>query len=326
MEKQKNGIKQILICVSFLLILAMLLITLSYIFAPKSYWKALRYGQKPIVNSVLNEPDDSIDVLFLGDSLAYSAISPMEIWRKQGFTSFVCAGPAQPMSSCEELLREALEKQRPKVVVFEPNSLYRKKKADAGLDACLESLLPIFTYHDQWKKIDKTLFSGYFNVKETDDFKGFKYKNNAKSGKTSKYMKKTGKIKKMPDFNEEYFKSIVDMCREAGTELIMVSIPSRKCWNYEKHNGVQALSEEYGVEYIDLNLMNDVVSIDWDTDTRDKGDHLNYSGAVKISGFFGEFLKARYSLPDRRNDSDYTQWNEAFDRYLNFVGALEKAL
>ena len=313
-------------CISFLLILAMLLITLSYIFAPKNYWEELRYGQKPIVNSVLDEPDDSIDVLFLGDSLTYSAVSPMEIWRRQGFTSFVCAGAAQPMSSSEELLREALEKQRPKVVVFEPNSLYRKKKADTGLSARLESLLPIFTYHDQWKKIDKTLFSGYFNVKETDDFKGFKYKNNAKSGKTSKYMKKTGKIKKMPDFNEAYFKSIVDMCREAGTELVMISIPSRKCWNYEKHNGVQAISEKYGVEYIDLNLMNDMVSIDWETDTRDKGDHLNYSGAVKISGFLGEFLKERYSLPDRRNDSDYTQWNEALDRYLNFVEAPEKEL
>lgn len=321
MENFKKDIKRILMCALFLLILAILLLLVSYFFAPKNHWESLRQGKTPIANSALDEPDDSIDVLFLGDSLAYSAVSPMELWKEYGFTSFVCASPGLQMASCETLLKEALEDQKPRAVIFEPNALYRKNKSGSGIGSRLEALFCVFTYHDDWKKLDKALFSGCFHAKTTDDYKGFRFNKEAKIGETSEYMKETDKSKDIPAYNEEYFKSIVDICKEAGTELIIVSVPSRKCWNYEKHNGVQSLSEKYGVAYIDLNLMNNKALVDWETDTRDKGDHLNYSGAVKTTKFIGEFLKERYSLPDRRGDSEYAQWNETLERYLNFVEA-----
>ena len=324
MKKINKGIRIPLVCLSFLLILAILLLTVSYIFAPKGYWESFGQGRIFVDNAVLDEPENSLDVLFLGDSLVYSSVSPLEIWSNYGFTSFVCAAPAQQISYCEALLREVLEKQKPKAVVFEPNALYRKKKTISAIDARFEALFCVFNYHDDWKKVDKSYFSGYFNVDSANDFKGFLLSKKTKKGKTSKYMKETDRSKAFPDFNEEYFKSIVDICKEAGTELIVASVPSRKCWDYEKHNGVQALSEKYGVEYIDLNLLSGDIPIDWQTDTRDKGDHLNYSGALKISKFFGEYLKNNYSLSDRRGDDDYAPWNEALEKYLNYVKASNK--
>ena len=36
--------------------------------------------------------------------------------------------------------------------------------------------------------------------------------------------------------------------------------------------GIQALADQYGLEYYDLNLMPDQVKIDWKKDTRDKGE------------------------------------------------------
>lgn len=324
MKKTNKAIRLILRCSVFLLILVMLLGAASYVFTPRSYWEQQRRGEMPIAHAVLNEPEDSLDVIFLGDSLVYSAISPMEIWEKYGFTSFDCAGSAQQMFACEELLKAILENQKPKAVIFEPNSLYRKEQSGSKFALRVNSLFPIFTYHDRWKNIDKSCFSGFFSTNNTDDFKGFAPKWNVEKGKSDEYMSESDKSKKVPDYNEKYFESIIGICKEAGAELIMISVPSRKCWNYAKHNGIQELADKYGVEYVDLNLSNDRLSIDWEKDTRDAGDHLNYYGAEKVSDFLGAYLQNRYSLPDRRNDSEYSQWNEAFERYMPFVDAPKK--
>lgn len=324
MKKLKNYFKYILRIFIFLLILALLIATTSFAFTPKSYWDELRQGKIPAIHAVLNEPEDSIDVLFLGDSLVYSAISPMELWKNNGITSYDCSNARLQMFTCESLLQSTLEQQNPKVVVFEPNSLYRGEKQLSKLRARIDALFPVFAFHDRWKYIDDAFFSGFFNVDNTDYFKGFALKWKTEKGKTSEHMKKTDKIRAIPDFNEEHFKSIINICNEAGVELILISVPSQKCWNYKKHNGVQALADNYGLEYVDLNLMNDLISIDWQKDTRDGGDHLNYYGAKKVSEFLGEYLKDRYSLPDHRGDDDYSQWDEALESYTFFVNTPKK--
>ena len=78
------------------------------------------------------------------------------------------------------------------------------------------------------------------------------------------------------------------------------------------------MAKELGVEYIDLNLQSDQVAIDWNTDTRDKGDHLNYNGAMKVTNYVGKYLKETELFEDKRENPDYADWNtqlEAFDQY-----------
>ncbi|EKC70166.1 hypothetical protein LEA_07921 [human gut metagenome] len=48
-----------------------------------------------------------------------------------------------------------------------------------------------------------------------------------------------------------------------------------------RHNSTQALADKLQIPFIDFNTMSDQVSINWSTDTRDQGDHLNYFGAKK---------------------------------------------
>jgi len=44
-----------------------------------------QFGMKDVsANGILSERKDSIDVLFLGDSLVYSSISPMAMYEKEG--------------------------------------------------------------------------------------------------------------------------------------------------------------------------------------------------------------------------------------------------
>ena len=52
------------------------------------------------------------------------------------------------------------------------------------------------------------------------------------------------------------------------------------------------------------------------TDTRDGGNHLNYSGATKMTKYIGQYLKDNYTLNDYRHDPHYEQWNKDYEMFM----------
>lgn len=54
--------------------------------------------------------------------------------------------------------------------------------------------------------------------------------------------------------------------------------------------------------------------VDWDTDLVDPNAHLNAYGAYKVSLFLGEWLKRVYGFTDKREDPDYANWKEDFEK------------
>ena len=120
--------------------------------------------------------------------------------------------------------------------------------------------------------------------------------------------------------NLDYFKKIYDYIIEQGSQVVFVTTPSPDCHNYMKHNAMKNLAKEYGLDYHDLNLVSDEIGIDWLRETRDGGNHLNYSGAEKVTSYFGKILSDNYDLPDHREDDNYSDWDEAFEKYSEKVG------
>ncbi len=59
--------------------------------------------------SVLNEPENSIDVLVLGDSESFTSISPYRLWEKQKITSYVCGQTGQQISEAYYLMKRAFQ-------------------------------------------------------------------------------------------------------------------------------------------------------------------------------------------------------------------------
>lgn len=91
--------------------------------------------------------------------------------------------------------------------------------------------------------------------------------------------------------------------------------PKHKNWNYQRHNTMEAISKDLGVDYIDTNLLRDDIPIDWKKDTKDKGDHLNYNGAVKMTNYIGKYLDDTKLFKDKRNDPSYDNWNTCLDKF-----------
>ena len=75
----KNVIKAIVFFMIFLVLLGVS----SYVFVPKNNTTKFGIRQKE-ANGILGEENNTIDALFVGDSLVYTAISPMVIWEKYG--------------------------------------------------------------------------------------------------------------------------------------------------------------------------------------------------------------------------------------------------
>lgn len=112
---------------------------------------------------------------------------------------------------------------------------------------------------------------------------------------------------------------MVNFCKQNSAEFLLVSTPSTVNWDSKRHNGMAKFAEELGINYIDMNTGDSKVDIDWNKDTRDAGDHLNYSGAVKVTKALGEYIDKNYDLPDNRNNPEYVKWNESLTRYLKKV-------
>ena len=66
---------------------------------------------------------------------------------------------------------------------------------------------------------------------------------------------------------------------------------------------------------IDGNTGADKVDIDWRIDTRDKGDHMNYTGACKVTDWLGDYLNRTKLVESRRNDERCKEWDNALDRF-----------
>ena len=58
---------------------------------------------------IQKQKKNSIDMIVVGDSLSYSAISPMQLWNSYGYSSFVCAQSGQRIQETYSMLQTAFE-------------------------------------------------------------------------------------------------------------------------------------------------------------------------------------------------------------------------
>ena len=297
-----------------------LLWAVSSVVQPKNNQK--EFGQvSEAANGIFGEPGRSLDAIFIGDSEAYSSFSPLQMWEEHGFTSYVSATSGQRLTYGYRLLEKALRSQKPKVVVFETNSIYSPIKPDDAVLSLFQNKLPVFEYHDRWKSLDAQDFLGKPSATWSDPLKGFVVNRGVNPADAVNHMTPSSEALPVDVANRQYITAMVEACRANGATPVFVSTPSTVNWNYARHNAVAAFAAEHDLTYLDLNLMQDKVPIDWKTDTHDKGDHLNYRGAVKVSTYLGAYLKQAFDLPDHRADDAFAAWSNALTRYHNTVSS-----
>lgn len=300
----------------FFALLVLVFLILVFLLVPSK--NLLKFGYfKMSKYDILQEKLDTIDVVAIGDSSTYSSISPMEIWNEYGITSYDIAEPAQIMVDTLDAVKVAYEAQHPKVVIMEAGVLFRdpekvpRQKKIKRWGRALRNLVTLMKLHSNWKKIN--LKDGYDVLNPN---KGYVLITKTNPASKIENMKTTQKQAKILDFNKEHFAQIVDFCNDKNIKLVLAAMPAKKGWNYQKHNSTVQISEKYNIDFIDFNIGN-IASIDWNADTKDKGMHLNYKGAKKVSDYLGGYLTKFEIFEDHRGDPKYASWDKSYKIYKN---------
>lgn len=262
---------------------------------------------------ILNEPKDSIDMVVVGDSLSYTSVSPMELWKDYGIASYVCGQSGQSIQETYHMLDNVFKTQSPKLIVLETHVLFGNQDGMKKIKNTLEEWgnynIPLLRGHDIWK----SYIAGKRYTEK--NYKGFGFRCNVESYKKGDYMFKTTEAQMLPDISLSYMDKILKLCREHKTELLLLSTPSPRNYNYPRHNSIKKYAQEHTLEYLNINLKLQATGINWKTDSLDHGDHLNFMGARKVTAYFGEYVYRNYNLPDHRKDKEYASWKILSEQY-----------
>lgn len=313
---KKNIFNKIVCSLLFISIIFASVVALTFFVRPKVNTKAAGYKHASAMQ-IAAEEKDTIDVLVLGDSLAYRSISPLRIWQSSGITSYVCGTPSQRLYYSEEFLRLAFEKQNPKVVMIETNAIFRDTDVSQILTNELEKSLGFFRFHNRWKTLTKADITSALSVNYSckSDMKGYRFSRKAKKADTTGYMAYTTDVEPIDIINEKLIEKLSRLCRKNGAKLVLYSAPSVENYDYARHNALTDLAEKLGCEYIDMNLMRNEIPINWKYSSTDGGDHLNYVGTIKVSDYVAKYLSELKLFEDKRLNPNYSEWNAALEKF-----------
>ena len=323
-ENVKKLIPQVLKVLAFVLTFAVLLQTLSvFVFSGE---KVSQISKRMADSySFLSEPENSVDVVCVGNSDIRSGFVPTELWEKYGYTSVVSSFTRQSISDSQRELKEICKSQKPKLVILEIDSLYDGRgpkdiinSHDTTLENFFDSLKPdafenkisrdysIFTFHNVLQDHDR-------KSRRRKYAHGYLYSDVIKKMEYQDYMAKTNELD-VPNYtNTQQLRAFVKFCKEKNLPVLFLELPSISSWTYARHNAVQNLSDELRVELLDLNLLYDEVGIDMRNCFRDGGNHLNYFAASAATDYVGKYIGENYGIESRRDDAELAEY---WDNYV----------
>ncbi len=293
-----------------------------------------KYDYGALWNMYGEEPQDSIDVLFIGSSLAYCDIVPAAIYDKTGVTSYVLAGSTLNSVLGYYYLKEGLKTQSPDVVMIEATSAFFKKhesfsKANIGympyginrLGATLVTaepserfglLFPLYNYHDLWQeRTFESILSPRPDLKP-DINAGYTYI----TGIVPQPERVPRGVAEKEDieFNLDYLKKTVELCREKGIEVELFLSP---CCYYIADKYKDMLTEALpDVSFIDYSDRMEEIGLDMSVDFCGKI-HLNFYGADKFSAYLANRISENFEITEREHSS--VLWQQRVDNYNKYL-------
>ena len=327
MEKKNGaGLRRLIGAMIFLALAAVIFACLTGVLRDKE--------NAELIRPYYDEPEDSLDIVFVGSSHMMCGVYPMELYDRHGYTSYVFASSAQVIPQTYYQTVAALETQTPQLLVLDMGELiFKTKTGDPAFvhaqtdniryspnkvrlimdllepDQRLPNLLNLIQFHDRWKVLTEEDFAPI-----TGMTKGAKVSSEVTPFDPPE-VPDPGRTAPVPPLADEYLRKTLDLCREREIPVLLLYLPSILTpENYETVFAARAYAEEYGIEFLNLMEHLDEMGIDYSTDFRDSA-HLNRYGAAKATAFLGDYLEANYQI-DRSHAASLTEkWDADLAEY-----------
>lgn len=287
------------------------------------------------------------DVLFLGDSIMNTGVFPMEMWEKYGITGYNIASYGNTLPISYWALQNALDYAEPKLVVldvqgtsktyklsgnssdvhtaFDCYPISRTKIAalddlmddpyavdDSGVayaDMKWEYLFTLGKYHSRWSELTSEDIHPIYNRE-----KGAKSVMAVADAQDYDLIDEDRATEENGQWGFVYLRRIIEDCQKRGIDVLLVHLPYPASEEQQMDaNAVYYIAEEYGVDYIDFVNMDQVA--DYATDCFDAHEHLNPSGARKVSDYLGRYISEHYDIADHRGEEKYAAWETDAQTY-----------
>lgn len=297
----------------------------------------------------LAQPRNTVDVVFFGNSHVFDGVDPATVWRTRGVTSYVLAGPTQPLEVTKHYVRQAFATQHPRVVAVELSSMtydrdrfvptfhqinlgympWSAEKVRAILDATPDGqrtgvTVDLWTYHSRWSQLKARDFD-LLGKNGSDAFmKGWSPAVRSKPVTATPFIDPVAEKPRdlaATSRNIEQLREIARTCRDNDAQLLLFLTPTGPPGGYSRFlsRAAESLGPEFdNVSVLDLSAPGAVPQLSYASDFHDGG-HLCATGAEKSSAVLARSLAEKFDLPDHRSDPAYRRWtsdaNER-DRHL----------
>lgn len=280
------------------------------------------------------EKENNIDVLFFGSSHTHCTVDYGYLWENYGMAGFSLTAGSQMIDSTSYFVEEALKTQKPRVIVVEVVGATGTTLADSDAVVYRNTLGMKWSYN-LWNFVkylsgnlerdatwEKEVFAKYpiihsrYAELTKEDFvdsipfmRGYRGSFESVHIDTPQFQGMQDTMELMPE-KLAYLEKIVALAEENGVPVMFFASPYSLDEDRQKQfNWIAQFAEERDIPFVNFNHLYDEIGLNFDTDMRDT-DHVNNTGAVKVTEYLAQFLKSHYEIPDRRGQAGYKAWEQ----------------
>lgn len=278
-------------------------------------------------------PEKTADVMFFGSSHAHCTIDHGLLWDRYGIAGYTLSAGSQRLDGTYHFLKEAIRVQKPKIAVVEvwgtvldgmeysEEVVYRNTLGMRWSGNLFEYVDDLTTqmgettaYRNRVLCKLPVIHSRYKELSQEDFEDAMPYMRGYRGSFDVVPFEAPVKVPtdQKADLNpvcEEYLYKIIDLAKKSGTELIFIASPYTLSEEEQMRlNRTAEIAEQENIPMLDYNQLRDEIGLDYAVDFRDS-DHVNNSGAEKVTDHLARFLVSNYELEDHRGDEKYSDWD-----------------